>query len=285
MEIVTVKPKLVKSQTLPGMREVRIAPIADIQYGAAGCDVKRLERHIKWALDQGCHFVGVGDYTDVMSPSNRRKWLSINREFYDSFTEAIEDKMDSQVKELQKILAPTRGRWLGLVRGHHYFPFADGTETDTRLADYLGCEFLGDSGVIMIEMGLATARLMLWHGSGSGQTAGAMLNKIEHGAKRWNVHVAVMAHQHQKPTKPDVMMDFGRDLRGNPILVHQNRYYVGAGSFLRGYQQGTKNAVGLPEGSYVEKAMLPPVALGAPIIYLRPRKRDGVWAVDINVSV
>lgn len=285
MELVTVKPKLLESLTLPGMKEVRVAPLADIQYGAQGCDVERLKRHVSWAMNHGCYFVGVGDYCDVMSPSNRAAWLRANADFYDSFKEAVDDKMEQQRKEIQRILEPTQGRWLGLVRGHHWHKFEDGTETDTRLANYLGCQFLGDAGVIFIGMGPVEARIMLWHGSGSGQTAGAMLNKIENGAKRWNVHVALMAHQHQKPAKADVMMDFGVDAKGNKILTHQNRYYVGAGSFLRGYLVGNKNALGIPTGSYVEKAMMPPVALGAPIIYLRPRKRDGVWMVDLNVSV
>ena len=147
MEIQVYQPQVVASWNLP-MREVRIMPISDIQYGAAGCDVDRLRRHLKWGVANDFYFIGLGDYVDVMSPSNRRKWAEAG--FYDSVREAMDEKMDRVGKEIQRILEPTKGRWLGLLTGHHFHEFQDGTTTDTRLAAYLETKFMGDGAAVSI---------------------------------------------------------------------------------------------------------------------------------------
>ncbi|GAG50230.1 unnamed protein product, partial [marine sediment metagenome] len=78
MEIKEVVPKAAASKLFNGKQEVRIVPIADIQYGAQGCDVDLLKEKVKWAMGEGAYFLGLGDYTDVASPGQRKQLSQIN---------------------------------------------------------------------------------------------------------------------------------------------------------------------------------------------------------------
>lgn len=282
MEIITVEPTMVTAHALP-LEEVRILPIGDIQYGASGCDVDRLERHIQWGVENDCYYIGMGDYLDVASPSNRAKIKAAG--FYDSVVEAMDAKMAAETEKVREILAPTQGRWLGLVRGHHYWEFSDGTTTDTRLADYLGCDFLGDVGVILVKMGKSTATLWVTHGKGSGTTPGAPLNFLAQIAQRFAADVYLAGHRHTKVTAPIPLFSFDLDGKGKPRFHSQNRYLVSTGGFLKGYEEGSTDLNGLPAGNYIEQGLLSPVTLGGPLVKIRPRLRNGRHGVDINVEV
>src|SRR3990167_2167004 len=180
MEATLFVPKLVKSLLLP-MTEVRILPITDIQWGAKGCDADRLKQHIDWGLKNDCYFVGLGDYVDVASPSNRSKFASAN--FYDTVRDAMDSISEKHVSELIDILQPTKGKWLGLLSGHHYWEFQDGTTTDTRLAKALAAPYLGDGAAKVIlkmvyqppngKKKYADAHIWLHHGRGNSRIPGS----------------------------------------------------------------------------------------------------------------
>jgi len=48
--------------------ELKLGPIGDIQYGAQGCDVKKLRRHMEFSVEHGWRNIGMGDYIDFLSP-------------------------------------------------------------------------------------------------------------------------------------------------------------------------------------------------------------------------
>lgn len=282
MELITVEPTMVAAYALP-LEEVRILPIGDIQYGASGCDVDRLQRHLEWGVENDCYYVGMGDYVDVASPSNRKRLKLADP--YDSVVQMMDDKMYSVQGEIEALLAPTRGRWLGLVRGHHYWEFSDGSTTDTLLADYLGCDFLGDVGVVLIKMNKSTATLWLTHGKGSGTTPGAPLTFLATVAARFSADVYLAGHRHTKVAAPIPQFSFDIGPNGKPRFHSQNRYLVSTGGFLKGYEAGSVGLNGLPAGNYIEQGLLSPVTLGGPLVKLRPRLRNGRHGVDINVEV
>lgn len=286
MEIKQFYPETDQSLTLP-MEEIKLMPIGDIQYGAQGCDVDRLKRHIKWGVEQGCYFVGLGDYIDLMSPSNRRKYAEAG--FYDVVKEAMVDYVGKKERELEKILAPTRGRWFGLIKGHHMFDFEDGTTSVSRLANFLDCPELGDCAFITLNLvdekgKICPVKLWLHHGKGGGVTPGAPLNTLMHVAARFFAHVYLMGHTHTKVTTSIPFVDHVFK-NGKPKFQSVNRYLVSTGGFLKGYDEGTKDLGGHPAGSYIEAGMLAPVALGGTLIYIRPRFRNGAPCPDITVSV
>ena len=59
-------------------------------------------------------------------------------------------------------------------------------------------------------------------------------------------------------------------------------FLVSAGAMMKGYNIGRVNERGIPEGSYVEKMMLPPASLGWPAVYFRPIFNEG--RIDITAE-
>lgn len=289
MEIEELRPQTVASKLFDGQQETRIVPIADIQYGAQGCDIDLLKEKIDWALRQDALFLGLGDYVDVASPGQRRTLAEIH--LYDSTQEFMDAQADENVRKLLRVLAPTKGRWLGLLSGHHYWPFADGTTSDTRLAQALETKFLGDCAVLLLRyrMGTkghntyATAKIWCHHGAGSGQTAGSSLNRLEHVIKTFQGDVYLMAHQHKVAASKIPFIDYKVTGRDNIAFSTRNRVLAAVGSFLKGYELGSKNPAGQPAGSYVEKKMLTPTSLGCTMLFIRPRIMRGYGIVDVDI--
>ncbi len=297
MEIAEFEPKVVASWSLP-MSEVRILPIGDVQFGAQGCDVERLQRHVEWGMEHGCYFIGMGDYLDVASPSNRRMLQETT--LYDSVREMMDNKMEDELKKLLRLLGPTKGRWLGLVSGHHLWQFGDGSTSDTRLAQALDTKYMGDGAAVSIlkfvhqrpkKSGrygtkmMGTAKIWYHHGMGGGQTSGAPINRLEHIAKTFYADVYLMGHQHRKVSTKLPFIDYEAGARGGIQFITRNRILACTGGFLKGYEMGTTNPLGQPTAGYVEKGMMVPTALGGVLLYIRPRVLRGRVQVDVDISL
>ena len=268
-----------------------LMPVGDIQYdgpdGAA--DLPRLCRHLAWGVAHGAYFIGMGDFVDFMSPSNRDRLATAG--LYDTATSIIDRAATTLEDEILALLAPTRGRWVGLLQGHHYFSHLDGTTSDTRFALALGAPFLGDCALMRWTFrhesgGSVNVKVWAHHGHGGGSilpTAG--LNKLYHQKVRYpNVRLFLMGHV---PQLGHVLTD-GLDItdRGEPHLLHEDTHYVLTGGFARGYLEGNQFA-GRSQGGYAEKRMLPPAVLGGAVITLTPETHTGIAqqrGVDIKVS-
>lgn len=296
MELQSIEVEAVRSLWLPS-KEALVLPIGDIQLDPEvrgkprWSDVKRLKQHIQWGIDHDAYYVGMGDYVDVMSPSNRDKYQSAG--FYDSVQDALESKAQEVEDELFDILAPTRGRWLGLLEGHHFFPHDDGSTTDTRLAGYLGCPFLGTSAMVEIKFEAkgrhAAPSFVIWahHGRAGGRLLSTPINQLEGVMKSFDADVYLVGHHHKKVAGkyPLVKAQFANK-GGSHHLVHKNRILACTGSFLKGYQEYSARG-GRAQGGYVEKGMMNPVALGGVVISARPRYEDDnrIATVDLDVTL
>ena len=277
--------------------ETILIPLGDIQIGSQGCDIPRLRKHIAWAEGlraQGkkVHYVGMGDYHDVASPSNQRLIYRLREKSYESLNIMMDAGMKRELKQLERVLAPTRGHWVGLLRGHHIYPFSDGSTTDSRLAEYLGCPYLGTSAILHLifktpnSKSKAVCKIWLHHGEGMGTTLEAAIRKLRTNVvPYWFANLYLIGHFHQKTTAPVPWVDTRVDRNGNVTWAGTTRYLVSTGSFLKGFMAGNRNAAGYPEGDYAEKAMYPPNVLGGPVIFIRPRRDKHHSNIDINVSI
>ena len=299
MELVNIDITGKKSLTLP-WREIQIMPIGDVQLGSRGVDIDRLKKQIAWANKQTAdggppvYFVGMGDYIDVMSPSNREAWRSTR--LYDSVRTAMEEKATELENEFLRLVAGTEGRWLGILHGHHYFEHEDGSTSDTRIARALRAPYLGSCAFISLNFNgrvggntHRSQRCVIWchHGTGSGMTPHAPLTKLTNVMQYFEADIYLIGHQTKRPVVP-VPRIYMSD-HTPPKLIARKKILAGTGGFTKGYEAGSVNGGGRPEGSYVEQGLMSPVSLGSVLLKVRPvfgdRSGSTVDRLDINCEV
>ena len=283
MELLDAQPSVLKSVGFP-WKPITIAPIGDLQVGSEGFGEARFKRYMERMLERDAYFIGMGDYSDFMSPSNRQRLKTAA--FYDTSQQFIEKAVEQSLEELKELLKPTKGRWLGLLQGHHYYEFDPMTTTDTELARYLEAPFLGDCAMLRVAFkNLSRNRrqsVTIWahHGAGSGVSAVSALTKLERYAGYVDADILMMGHQSKRGYLPKPR--FGMSLKaqkGQPHLESRTQHLVATGSWMEGYHVG-KPSRGRPQGSYVEKAMMVPVSLGGMVITLTPRDTEVLVHVE-----
>jgi hypothetical protein len=279
-------------------QELLIMPVGDIQWAGEDEEVAltMLQKHIRWGVEHDVWFVGMGDYIDTFSPSNRSR-LS-GAQLYDTATRALDRDAEKRTRELfDRALKPSKGRWLGLLEGHHFHEFRDRTTSDQLLAGWLDAPFIGTNAYIRLLFSQRPSRggrnggggaVDIWvhHGTGSSSTAGGALNRLERVAKAFDADIYMMGHQHTKDAKP---LDYVRPIypsNGAPRLEHATKLLVVTGSFLKGYVVGRRDGP-VPRGGYVEQKMLNPVALGGVLVKVRPRwvGPHEHWHPDLGAEV
>ena len=276
-----------------------VAPLGDIQWDGTyeSTSVRSVQRHIDNVLIKQGKFIGMGDYTDFASPSNRQRLAQAT--LYDTAQNVIDHAGMHLIETLlTEMLAPTIGHWIGMLEGHHFLQLQTGYTTDQLLCELMKTTFIGTSAYIGLQFvsgkrPIGMVNIWCHHGVGSGYSMAAPLQKLEKVAGSWDAHIYLMGHQTKRAGAPIPKLYPEWDRRGiNHKLRHIDRYIVGTGGFSRAYQEGSKQG-NIPRGGYVEKAMLTPIVIGAPIIYIDPRivnhdvngKRHNYFQPEIKVEV
>lgn len=288
MELIQAQITTTPSLVMP-WEEAIIAPICDIQDGAAGADVPHLKRHIAMCQDMNAYYTFIGDLFDVASPTGRSKIR--NAELYDSVLSALDSDARTRVDRMKRILEPTQGRWLCWSEGHHYWRFMHpdspecGRSTEEIMAEFLGCPVAEGAAITQLKFRSGTTNVkhsvecQIWqhHGTGSGATMTAPLNKLERMMSRFpTVDIFLIGHYTRKAAYPvDVLIPhFGK----KPELRSKRRILAVCGSFYKGYDVGKSP-------SYVEKAMMPPTNIGGILINIRPVHTKREDKLEMTVSL
>jgi hypothetical protein len=263
MELITIN--------MPANRDrILIAPLGDIQFSGPGGSTAQdaLKRHIDRCMKLGAWFIGMGDYIDFASPSNRARLTSAN--LYDTANEVIENAAESLVDEVFRLfLKPTVGRWIGLLEGHHFFEFG-GRTTDLLLAEKLKTRHLGTSCFVHLK----PCDVTLWahHGAGGGKLPGSSLNTIYHvAAGLEGADVYLMGHNTKLST---VRLSRPRPQWNctPPKLTHRDIHHVNTGGFSRSNVPFSRHGA-IPRGDYAEQGLMTPSPLGAPLIHIDTRAK------------
>lgn len=258
-------------------KEVTVVPLGDIQWAGRKEQIAytQLQEFIAEAVERKAWFLGMGDYVDFLSPSNRQRLLQAG--LYDTAQGVVEDKAQDLAQELyEDILAPTKGRWLGMLEGHHWAHLESGETTDQYLCKRLGSRFLGTSAYVglMFPTHFGTRGVTIWahHGEGGGQTVAAPVSKLEGMANYWDADVMVVAHMSKKASG-QIQRCYPVWNSKLPTVRYKTIHLVGAGAWLKGYAERSRHG-NTPRGGYVEKRMLKPVALGSSFIRVKPKMRS-----------
>lgn len=255
---------------------VVVAPLGDIQWsGATGpTAAEHVKRHIDRVLKMegrgtAVRFLGMGDYIDFLSPSNRQRLTSAA--LYDTADAVIDEKAHELVEEVfERLLKPTRGKWLGLLEGHHFYE-GQGSTSDMWLAEMLECPLLGTSAYVRLE----PSGFVLWahHGLGGGILPTSGINKLYHtSAGLQGADVYLMGHNTkmgaQRLSRPTPNAD-------HTDLTHHDVLLVNTGGFSKSNVVGHRHGR-IVRGDYAEQGMMTPSPLCAPLVYCYgPRGRHG----------
>ncbi len=271
----------IKDLGLLNWKPTVLIPIGDVQYGSTACSEdlfrKWLDRLLNKYHEQQILILGMGDYTDSLRPSIRKRLESSGLGEDEHIGDSITDRVHRHIEGFVDLVDGTQGMWLGMLEGHHFFEFGNGVTSDTMLAEALGTKFLGDSAFfnLLFKRQQEVSVFTVWahHGEGGGHTAGAPLNKIESVAKGWQADAFLMAHQHKAVTTKVPMLyltrELGDSLQMEPLLTHYDSSYTCTGGWLQGYEQGSMNG-GRAGGHYPEQKMLRPISIGATRLELEP---------------
>jgi hypothetical protein len=269
MEIQDVEPKTLAGSDI-GFEPFTIVPVGDVQLmdprvpEYSTWAKKAFVRHMEQvqAEHPNPYYIGMGDYIDFMSPSNRESFK--HAKVYDASRHWIEESGRILTDQFLEVMAPfnTKGRWLGLLSGHHFVEFQDGTNSDQIIARELGAPYLGICGHVSLRLrdraDKTRGTINIWshHGSGARKyPASKLLNDV---VPYWpEGDLYLMGHMHESDASRVNRMV----IRGSEVVEH-NALAVVTGGWLKAYTEGVTG--------YIEARSGHPRAVGAPVIEVHP---------------
>jgi hypothetical protein len=264
---------------------IYLIPFGDVHRSSPMCAVERWLEMCDWAEQkERCYFLGMGDYDDLGSTSERR-YLN-NPELHDSTVKTLEDLYLKNTRRFADEIKFMKGKLIGLLNGNHYGMFQSGINTDQKLAEIMHTTYLGANTFIRLKLksttkhkGYMTIDIWAHHGRGGGRTVGGSMNPVEQMSQSAEADIYLMGDNHQKSAVHKSRLRLSDD--GQLGLSHRKILLCRTGSFLKGYEQNCK--------SYIVDAGLPPTELGVVKIELTPKrqlieKSDSAW-IDIHASV
>lgn len=283
---------------LTANQRILLMPVGDVHAYSEHWPKERFKDHIQWGIDRGAYFLGMGEYFDFTSGSQR----AILGALRPSQKATLDGFVKERVEEFAELIKGSKGNWLGMLEGHHYHEYVNGITSDQHLCQLMDCPFLGTSTLYDLrfndsarghEHG-ATVTIYAHHGCGGGRKQGGHLHRVEDLIVGIEADIYLMGHSHSKANAPLDRLYRTRD--GH--LYHRTKLIARTGAFLRGYAgkapMSTKIPAAESRGSYVEFSAMTPSALGGMVIglgYKRVRytndrgKEISIHVPEIHYSV
>ena len=280
-------------------QKMLLMPIGDVHAFSDGWPEQRFRDHIQWGVDRGAYFIGMGEYLDFTSTTQRL----ILKDLRDSQKQHLDRLIGGDVERLGRLMAPSKGRWLGMLEGHHYHEYVDGTTSDQHLCRLLGAPFLGTSTLVSVRLNEAGRRgqhdrgceilIFAHHGATRGGTRkqGGKLHRLEDLLGWIEADIYLMGHDHSKVNAP--LDRLYRTREGH--LYHRTKILARTGGWTVGYEgkRLQDGPAARSRGSYVEQGAMGPTCLGAPVFSLgikrlggtHSAKRRDVFVPDLHYSV
>jgi hypothetical protein len=206
--------------------------------------------------------IGLGDYNDSFSTSERKAFRDLHDFSLDRF-----DEWAAEISEtFYEVLKPLKGSFVGLNEGHHFISFQSGKKefskyrgaTNTKyLCDLLDTTYFGTCGYITLDFGGDIKwDFIAHHGAGAGQSRNARILKRKRFLEGFpSAAACVLGHDH------DAFVERIQGLGIGPNGTYpMTKYLVASGSYLRGYILGRET------GTYVEQALYAPNQLGSAVL-------------------
>lgn len=262
---------------------IYLIPFGDVHRSSPMHCEDKWKEFLEWGKSKKrCYFIGMGDYDDLASASERK--LLNSRDLHDSTTDTLGGLYKSHTQRFAKELKFMDGKLIGFMEGNHYGEFPNGTTTTQMLCDLLDTKYLGCSSFIRLvfENGNRSASIDIWahHGKGAARLVGGSLNRVQQMGESAEADIYLMGHDHKKSIGMADKLKLSEGF-GSLRLHHRKQLYIRTGSFLKGYEDG--------KVSYVADMALNPTNLGVVKIEMTPRRKrdkgDDIFYIDLHASI
>lgn len=260
---------------------IYIIPFGDVHRYAPMCAEEKWLETLEWGKKkERCYWLGMGDYLDLISASERK--VIEDKSLHDSTSQTLDKMVRKMVKDFSDEISFMKGRLIGLVEGNHFWQYPSGITSTQNMCDALDTKYLGTSALIRINFTQKRRKctrsldIIVHHGRGSSRVSGGGLKPVQTLADMCQCDIALMGDDHKKE------LAFNQKLcltQGNGVLNLRSKTILIArtGSFLKGWVPG--------ERSYVVDSQYTPTDLGLIKIEITPKRQqiNGSDLVDLDI--
>jgi hypothetical protein len=159
-------------------------PFGDVHFKNPQHHVELWREWLDWArAKERSMFIGMGDYVEWFSDSERRGVESIN--LHQSSKATMDDFAKDMCDEFYKQISFMKGKMLGMLEGNHFYMFQNGMTSTQYLCQKLGCKYLGATGFIRLKFQYENGRkgskvdIFVHHGKGASRLVGGSLSTVQ----------------------------------------------------------------------------------------------------------
>ena len=194
---------------------------------------------------KGALFLGMGDYLDSTSTSERECLGHISPKMHETFRNDIQALQMAKCELFAKEIEFMRGRLIGLVNGNHYFQFPAGFNSDQKICELVGAKYLGVCAFVRLNIHCGGRHhaldIFAHHGKGASRLVGGSLNRVSQMLEGTQADIFVMGHDHKKGALPTSRIFLQHSSRGGLEVRHRDVWNVRSGSFLASYRDNEVN--------------------------------------------
>ena len=263
---------------------IHLYPLGDIHLGAAACDIEDFRRTVKRIdSDPSARWLGMGDYGDLIMPSDPR-WAFSGHDWkrlgFANGKPRISNLGVEHRDLIERELAPIAGKCLGLLYGNHEHAFSRYYFIDVAryLADRWNVPMLGYTALIRLEIEISrgpkahhetwTVDIFAEHGATGGGTEGNKINSLQKRGMEFDAQIYLKGHVHAYGISHRTELGWGAKK-----IATRDRIFMLTGTYLRGYHEG--------DVTYGERKAYPPNELGGGVVILDPKTRR-IHAVSVG---
>lgn len=266
--------------------EITISPWGDVHKFSSMCHDRKWREYLDWAKSvKNIYFLGMGDYMDLMSGSEREAFNSIIYKLHDETKYTMDDVAEERIRVFGDELDFMKDKIIGLIEGNHFYQFPTNITSTQKLCERLRCRYLGANAFIRLVF-IHTKDLNrkhyldIWahHGLGASRLLGGSINRVQQMESIAQADIYLMGHDHKK----SVGMMSRLWLHGRkPKLLNKKIIFARTGSFLKAYDPD--------KSSYIVKRQYRPADLGTVSITVTPRCNNinglKVRELDLNATL
>lgn len=227
-----------------GKEIVSLVCFGDVHYDSPLFDREKWLADIKyWKSLKNAYFLGMGDYLDSTSTTERECLGNISNKMHETFRNDVQALQLAKVGMIAKELAFMKGKICGMLNGNHYFEFQSGINSDQKLCELLGAKYLGVCAFVRMRFNnhgrFLIRDIFAHHGMGASRLVGGSLNRVAQMFEGVEADFCCMGHDHNRGAIPGIPRLFlANDAKAGLLLKQRDTWVVRSGSYLKSHEPG-----------------------------------------------